>query len=345
MRTAGTVLLLSALIVAAPLAAGRSQPRTAGLGSPHRPPAKIATGSRVVLVHDVMEWSGSLRHGEVGVVQAVADSESPGFQRFLVDRPNGATVWHEQDELVLSKGPEAHAEPDDPVATVESRGDAGCALRAHYAVEVTASSSPTDAQELAGRAPTAAMQDCATVQAVSCWLPDRSESGPMWLRAHLGERLHIKDLTVYKRGPAGLIRRIEGYEPRYDGHKTRTVFDGKDNIGCGTLVVRMPSLTPWSVDRLHFAIAPAEDWNSAKQTTAGEPSGIVSLEIFGLVDSCYARHVGESEDQTKLRKRMEEGFTGCSFSGVSFAEADRRIGGNPADLKPGEGDTGTCGSQ
>ena len=352
MRAAGpAVLLLSAWAAFAPQASGTTlsltRTRVAGLGSALRVPSEIARGSWVALVHDVTQWSGSLRHGEVGVVRSVDDSASHGFKRFLIRRPNGAEVWHEQDELQLTR---TQAQQPDHVAagsadtqTPQSGSVGSCTLDTFYPVNVTANSGAARAAELTGRAPTANMQDCTIAQNIGSWLPARNTPPDgTWLEAHLGERMHIKDLTVYKRGVPGLIRRIEGFEPRYDGHKTRMLFDGVDNIACGKLVARMPSLTLWSVDRLRFAIAPAGSW-SAAPGAVHEQGGIASIEVLGLVDSCYPAFIGESKEDTKLRKRMEAGFTGCSFSGVSFSEADRRIGGDPKDLIPGEGNIGTCG--
>lgn len=350
MRAVGPamVVLLSTWASLASLASGAALTstwtRAAGLGSALRVPNEITRGSWVALVHDVAQWSGSLRHGEVGVVQSVDDSASHGFKRFLVRRPDGAEVWHEQDELQLTR---TQAHPDHIAAASEhaqtlQSGSVSCTLNTFYPVNVTASSESARAAELAGRAPTASMQDCTSPQIIASWLPTRNAPGGMWLEAHLGERMHIKDLTVYKRGVTGLIRRIEGFEPRYDGHKARMLFDGVDNIACGKLVVRMPELTLWSVDRLHFAIAPVGSW-TAPVGAAREHGGIVSIEVLGLVDSCYPAFIGESKEATKLRKRMEAGFTGCSFSGVSFSEADRRIGGDSKELVPGESDIGTCG--
>eukprot|EP01043_Picozoa_sp_COSAG02_P045730 COSAG02_NODE_4213_length_5624_cov_2.849412_2_plen_356_part_00 len=353
MRTAGPTVVVPLLLVVwasstAPGSGGRPVlPRPAGLGSIVQEQAEIVRGSQVALVQDVTEWSGSLRHGEVGVVQSVDGSASHGFKRFLVRLPSGPEAWHEQDELTLLRT-QAEQPDHDPAsgghAQTSRSGSAGtsCTLGTFYPANVTASSGSARAVELAGRVPTANVQDCDNVQAAISWLPDRGAPSGTWLQAHLGERMHIKDLTIYKTGAAGLIRRIEGFEPRYDGYKTRTLFDGVDNIACGKLLARMPSLTPWSVDRLHFAIAPASSW-SARSGDVHERGGIMSIEIFGLADSCYPAFIGESIDDTKQRKRMEEGFTGCSFSGISYAEADRRIGGNPDDLIPGEGDTGTCG--
>ena len=342
---APSVLVVWASLVTPPTSGGRPiLPRPAGLGSLARESAEILRGSQVALVQDVTEWSGSLRHGEVGVVQSVDDSASHGFKRFLVRLPSGAEVWHEQDEVTaLRTQVEQPLEKLDRAESPRSGSASRCTLGTYYPINVTASSGSARAAELAGRIPTADIQDCTTAPMVPSWLPDRSASSGTWLQAHLGERMHIKDLTIYKSGAAGLIRRIEGFEPRYDGHKTRTLFDGVDNIACGKLLARMPSLTPWSVHRLHFAIAPAASWSAAGSGVAGQQGGIISIEIFGLVDSCYPSFIGESNDDTKQRKRMEEGFTGCSFSGISFAEADRRIGGNPDELIPGEGDTGTCG--
>lgn len=316
-------------------------PRHAGVGS-----ASAGLGSRVVLVYDVTEWSRSLRHGEVGVVQAIDDSGSNGFKRFLVERPNGEEVWHEQDEIELTKtqAQPGHVQcPDTSAPTTQSCGTVACALEMHYPLNATASSNSAQAAKLAGRIPTPGGQDCSGAQVVPSWIPDQTVGGSIWLRAHLGERIHIKDLTIYKRGAAGLIGRIEGFEPRYDGHKSRLLFDGVDDIACGKLVARMPSLTPWSVDQLHFAIAPAESWSTASATDMLEQGGIASIEIFGLVDKCYPSFAKESIEDTKLRKMMEEGFTGCSFSDISLSEANRRAGGKPEDLLPGQGDMGTSG--
>eukprot|EP01043_Picozoa_sp_COSAG02_P027531 COSAG02_NODE_1630_length_11576_cov_21.066045_4_plen_349_part_00 len=335
-------LLLFVLASMAPMPASGGRPimpRPAGLGSSVQEKHEIVRGSHVALVQDVTEWSGSLRHGEVGVVHSVDDRTSHGFKRFLVRLPSGAEGWHEQDELTLTR---TQAEQQDHNQPSQSDSAASCRLNTHYPLTVTTNSGSSRAAKLAGRTPTTNVRDCTTARGVFSWLPDRSAPSGTWLEAHLGERIHIKDLTVYKSGAAGLIRRIEGFEPRYDGHKTRMLFDGVDSVSCGTLLARMPSLTPWSVDRLHFAIAPAESW-SAASGEEHEHGGITSIEVFGLADSCYPAFIGESSDDTKQRKRMEEGFTGCSFSGISYAEADRRIGGNPDDLVPGEGDTTTCG--
>lgn len=346
MRSAGLAgvapLLLSVLASLAPTPASGGRPvmpRPAGLGSSVPEKHAIVRGSHVALVQDVTEWSGSLRHGEVGVVQSVDDRTSHGFKRFLVRLPSGAEGWHEQDELTLTR---IQAKQPHHIPASRSGSAASCTLNTHYPLTVTASSGSARAAELAGRTPTANVQDCTTTHVASSWLPDPSAPSGTWLEAHLGERMHIKDLTVYKSGAAGLIRRIEGFEPRYDGHKTRLIFDGVDNVVCGALLARMPSLTLWSVDRLHFAIAPAESWSAAR-SGVHEQGGITSIEVFGLADSCYPAFIGESKDDTKQRKRMEEGFTGCSFSGISYAEADRRIGGNPDDSVPGEDDTMTCG--
>lgn len=339
-----TLVLLSVWTSYVPLTSGAGpMPRHAGLGSSLRVPAgEITQGSRVILVDDVMEWSGSLRHGEVGVVQMVDGSRSNRFKRVLVRLPNGKEVWHEQDEVKLTRDQVMQPGMNSKSAPGET-APVDCALGPHYPVSVTASSGSRNAAELAGRRPTASAQDCSRTKFVASWLPEQSAPDLAWLKAHFTERMHIKDLVIYKRGAAGLIRQIEGLEPRYDGHKTRTVFDGVDNTACGNLVVRMPSLTPWSIDRLHFSIAPVEFWLTPESGAEQEQGGIASIEIFGLLDSCYPAFVGESSDDTKQRKRMEEGFTGCSFSGISFSEADRRIGGNPEDLIPGEGDTGGCG--
>ena len=334
-------LVLAALL---PFASGGFSPlpKASSLHTPSRqkPVPEIGVGARVQLVGDVTEWSGSLKHDEVGHVKAVADSDTPGFNRFLVIRPGGEQVWHEQDEVEFSSRTPAGAERAQQGAGADAKPRV-CELETLYPTQVTASSGAAVAVKLAGRAPTAEMQDCASETPFASWLPLRRGGDRVWLDAELGQRIHIKDLTVYKRGPSGLIRRIEGREPRHDGHKMRTVFDGVDGTACGPLLVRMPSLTPWSVDRLHFAFAPSETWGAPTPNMARETGGIASIEVFGLVDSCYSEYIGESADATKLRRRMEQGFTGCSFSGVSLGEADRRAG--TEGLAPGEGDTGSCG--
>ena len=339
------------LVTLLPFASGGQSPLPSASGlhssaSRSRPVREIGRGARVQLVGDVTEWTGSLKHDEVGHVNAVADSDAPGFKRFLVLRPGGEQVWHEQDEVMFStreRAPElAEPKPRWSMSELVDPKQRTCELETFYPTQVTASSGVAVAVKLAGTAPTAEMQDCASATPfASSWLPQRSGGDRVWLDAELGQRLHIKDLTVYKRGPSGLISRVEGREPRHDGHKMRTIFEGVDGTACGPLLMRMPSLTPWSVDRLHFTFGPSEAWGASTSNMARETGGIASIEILGLVDSCYPEYVGESADATKLRRRMEQGFTGCSFSGVSLGEADRRAG--TEGLAPGEGDTGSCG--
>ena len=302
------------------------QPRAAGSPQP-----RIHKGSQVALVGDVQPWSGSLRPGEFGVVEGVMDGEEPGEgTRYLVKRADGSAVWHEEDEIIAASGGVSYRQDPGPARPAPAQRASGgaCEMAMFYPSHVKASSAAASAAALADRAPAAPMHTCTDGEAplaIQPWLPDRDTGRQAWLEAQLPVRLHVKDVTVYKRGPSGLVRRMEGFEPTWDGHKMRELWAGQDTTGCGTLLASLPSLPPWSIEKLRLSFHLPSNWKAAQ---AGDPvgagAGIASIEVLGLDDACYADFIGEDEKATKLRKRMENGFTGCSFSGVSSGEAALR---------------------
>ena len=142
-------------------------------------------------------------------------------------------------------------------------------------------------------------------------------------------RYHLKDVTIYKNYPANLLQRIQGIEPKFHGgYKKRVIWDGTDNVGCGIVVANLPSVTTYSVDKVRISTHAASEWRWDKEQRDADdrtPFGITAIEVYGVSDTCYSEFASETRDGSTLRKRMENGFTGCPYSSVPLFEAAERL--------------------
>jgi hypothetical protein len=310
--------------------------------------AIFSRGDAVMLAPDVTVWPGSLRSGEIGQVAeaGIASETGEGFWRYLVRRSaDDSRAWYEEDELVRAVGTFSSAlssssSQQPPPPPQPQRIDSGRRDCTRYEsiqpVAVLASSAQELASKLVRRSGAGTTLKGVIIScergAVSfsgpLWLPDnRAEVG--WLEAQFGTRYHVKEVTIHKLFPAGLVRMVEGIEPRFHGgYKVRAFWNGRDTTGCGAMVVNIPSVTPYSVDKVRVSTAADSQWSWDDErlgSAAQQQSlGIAGIELLGIPDECYAKFTGESEQQTLLRRRMENGYTGCTFSSKPLLDAAKR---------------------
>ena len=281
-----------------------------------------ARGDQVTLAPDVSAWAGSLQHKERGTV---VDTAAP--QSYLVRREADQTsAWYEADEIVkatLRRGAGKVAPGHSPTRARASVDDGyrKCRQPTIFSAEVvTGSSAVVRASTMSNKSISVADLACSGAAApflAQPWLP--SAPGPSWLEAQFGSRYHVKDVMIHKRYPRGLISSISVIEPRFHGgYNSRTLWASNDMVGCGTVKAGFPSVPQYSFDKVRVEIEHESSWKWDTHPPVKSKSGIVALEFLGVSAECFSTFALETDDVALLRKRRENGYTGCLSSSAPY---------------------------